>query len=56
MQKKLFQFFLPQKGRVSGKNIEKQSQMPCPKLNMYIYIYIKFLQRIFGLPAIQCKW
>ena len=46
-------FFLPQEVGAFGINIEKEPQKPCPKLK---YINNIYLQRIFALPAIQCKW
>ena len=43
--------FTTQEAGAFGNNIERESQKPLPKLkNVYIY-----LQRIFALPAIQCK-
>ena len=54
MQKKLFQNFLSQEVATSENNIEKEPQKPRPRLKKYIYI--KYLQTIFALPAIQCKW
>ena len=54
MQQKLFQFFfLQQEAGAFGNNIEKEPQKPRLKLkNMYVI----YLQRIFALPSIQCKW
>ena len=48
MQRKLFLFFLPQEAEASGK-VEKEPQKLKKKT------FVKFLQRIFALPAIQCK-
>ena len=53
MQQKLFIFFLPQEAGAFRNNIEKKPQKPQPKLkNMYVI----YLQIIFALSAIQCKW
>ena len=54
MHKNSFQKFLSQEAGASGNNIEKEPQKSYPKLKKYIYI--KYLQIIFALPAIQCKW
>ena len=43
-----FFFFLPQEAEASGK-VEKEPQKFKKKT------FVKFLQRIFALPAIQCK-
>ena len=52
MQQNLFQKFLSQEAEVSVNRIEKEPQKPPPKLKK---IYIKYLLRIFALPAIHCK-
>ena len=49
MHQKLFQIFLSQKTRASRKGTSKTT----PKVKK---ISIKYLQRIFALLAIQCKW
>ena len=49
-----FKIILSQEAGTSGNNIEKEPLKPRPKLK--IYIYIKYLQRTFALPATQCKW
>ena len=51
--KNYFKFFLSQEAGAFGNKIEKEQQKPCSKLN---WMYIIYLQRIFALPAIQCKW
>ena len=51
--KNLFKIFLQQKAKTHGNNIGKEPQKPRPKLKNK---YIIYLQRIFALPAIQCKW
>ena len=51
-----FKISLSQESGASGNNIEKEPQKSRPKLNEYIYIYIKYSQRIFALPAIWDKW
>ena len=45
MQKKLFQFFLPQKAGAVENNIEKEPQKPCPKLKTIciLNIYREYL-------------
>ena len=53
MQQKNFQNSSQEAG-TSRNNIGKEPQKPHPKLKKYIYI--KYLQRMFALPAIQCKW
>ena len=53
MQQKLFQNCLPQEAGAFGNNIEKEPQKPRPKLKK---MYMICLQRIFALPAAQCKW
>ena len=50
--KNYFKTFLPQEAGASGNNMEKKPQKPRPKLKK---TYMKFLQRIFVLPAIYCK-
>ena len=54
MQQKLFQFFLSQEAGPSWNNIEKKPQKQRPKLKKKNYI--KLLQRIFALPAVQYNW
>ena len=53
MQQKLVQIFLQQEVGAFANNIGKEPQKPRPKLK---YMYIIYLQRIFALPTIQCKW
>ena len=53
MQQKNFQNSSQEAG-TSRNNIGKEPQKPRPKLKKYIYI--KHLQRMFALPAIQCNW
>ena len=48
MQQKLTQIFLSQEAGAPGNNIEKELQKQCPRL--------KYLQKIFALTAVQCKW
>ena len=52
MQQKLFQNFLSQDAGAFGNNMEKEPQTPRQKLKN---IYIKYMERTFALPAIQCK-
>ena len=52
MLQKLLQIFLPQEAGAFGNNKEKELEKPCSKLKNICIIY---LQRIFALPAIQCK-
>ena len=49
-----FKFFSSREAGASGNHIEKEPQKPRQKLKKYVYI--KHLQIIFALPAIQCKW
>ena len=49
VQKKLFQFFFITTSWNSGNNTEKAQEKPRSKLK-------KYLQRLFALPAIQCRW
>ena len=48
--KNYFKFLLPQEARALGNNIESDRKSQAQ--NMYII----YLQKIFALPAIQCKW
>ena len=48
-----FQICLPQEVGAFGNNIEAEPQKPRPKLKNMFVIY---LQRIFALPGIRCKW
>ena len=43
-----------QEAGASRNNIEKEPQKPHPKLKKYVFI--KYLERVFVLPAVQCKW
>ena len=52
-RKNYLKIFLFQEAGASGNNIEKEPQKPRPKLKKY---NIKYLQGIFALPSIQCKW
>ena len=54
MQQKLFQNFVTTRIWSFWNKIEKELQEPSPKLKKYLNI--KYLRRIFALPAIQCKW
>ena len=53
MQQNLFQEFLSQEAGTSGNN-RKGTTKALPKIAKNIHI--KYLQIIFSLPAIQCKW
>ena len=50
--KNYFKISFSQKVGASGNNIKKEPQKPRPKLKKY---KTEYLQRIFTLPAIQCK-
>ena len=50
--KNYFKIFLLQETEAFGSNIEKEPQKSHPKLKDLCVIY---LQRMFALPAIQCK-
>ena len=52
MQQNYFKMFLPQEAGAFGKYIEKEPEKPGTKLKK---MYIIYLQRIFVVPAIQCK-
>ena len=46
-------FFLAQEAGAFRNNIEKKPQKSCPKLKN---MYVTYLNIIFALSAIQCKW
>ena len=50
MLKNYFKFLLPQEAGALGNNIEKDRKSQAQNM------YIVYLQKIFALPAIQCKW
>ena len=51
-----FKTFSSKGAGASANNTEKELKKHHLKLKKYMYICIKYLQRIFAQPAIQCKW
>ena len=53
MLQKLFQnFFITRTAGASGKTLKKNRKSP----SQHRKKHVKDLQRIFALPAVQCKW
>ena len=53
MQQKLLKNFLLQEAGAFRNNIEKKPRKPHPKLKN---MCVKYLQIIFALSVMQCKW